>query len=270
MADVHPSVIVHGEVCKADDVAIGPGCVIDATGGPVILGPQTRLIGSVYLQGPVTIGTGNTLYPFVCIGFAPQSVGYDPARAGPGVTIGDHNVFREGTTVHRAMTDDGPTTIGDHNYLMTNAHVGHDSRVGDHCIFASGVLLGGHVIIDDRANIGGNTAVHQFCRVGRGTMLSGAICTTLDVPPFVTLTAINVAGAVNQVGMRRMGLSRDEIEDIRWAFKIIFRRQLPPSAALEVLRERAERPMVAEFISFLESSRRGICRGKVQTKRIPG
>ena len=81
--------------------------------------------------------------------------------------IGDHNSFREGMTIHRAMTDDGPTTIGDHNYLMTNTHVGHDCRVSDHCTLTSAVLLAGHVVVDERVNIGGNAAVHQFCRVAR-------------------------------------------------------------------------------------------------------
>ncbi len=268
MADVHPTAILSGEIDLADSAAVGPGCVLDATDGPVTVGPHTRLLGNVYLHGPLTIGSGNTIYPFVCIGFAPQSLGFDLAQAGLGVNIGDHNVFREGATVHRAMTEEAPTRIGDHNFLMTYTHVGHDSVVGDHCILASAVLLGGHVVLDDRVNIGGHSGVHQFCRLGRGSMLAGSICTTLDVPPFVTLTAINVAGTVNQVGMRRMGLSKEEIEDVRWAYKTIFRRKLPPSGALEVLRDRADRPIVAEFIEFLESSKRGICRGKIQSKRV--
>ncbi|MHC4080646.1 MAG: acyl-ACP--UDP-N-acetylglucosamine O-acyltransferase [Planctomycetota bacterium] len=267
MADIHPTVIVQGEADLAGDVSVGPGCVIDGTLGPVAVGSGTRLLGHTYLYGPLTIGQGNTIYPFVCLGFAPQSLGYDAALPGPGLVIGDHNTFREGTTLHRAMTDEGPTTIGDHNYFMCNTHAGHDTRIADHCVLANGVLLGGHVIVDDQVTIGGNTTIHQHCRIGRGAMLSGSVAATYDIAPFFMLTGINVVGSLNVIGMRRQGLPREQVEDIRWVYKILYRRGLPASASLEALRERADRSMVAEYIAFIEASRRGLCSGRGATKR---
>ncbi|MHC4216903.1 MAG: acyl-ACP--UDP-N-acetylglucosamine O-acyltransferase [Planctomycetota bacterium] len=267
MADVHPTAVILGEVDLAPDVSIGPGCVIDGTPGPVTIGAGTRMLGPAYLYGPLTMGQENAIYPFVCLGFAPQSVGFDHEQAGQGLRIGDHNRFREGVTIHRAMTDDGPTTIGDHTYFMTNAHAGHDTRVGDHCILASGALLGGHVIVHERVMIGGNTPVHQFCRIGRGAMLAGAVAATNDIPPFFMLTGINVIGAVNAIGMRRQNLPREQKEDIRWAYKTLYRSRLPVTEALEALKERADRPMVAEYIDFIETSRRGICPSHDQPKR---
>jgi UDP-N-acetylglucosamine acyltransferase len=231
------------------------------------VGAGTRLLGHAYLYGPLTVGRDNTVYPFTCLGFAPQSLAYDPAQPGKGLVVGDHNTLREGVTMHRAMTDGGPTTIGNHNYFMTNTHAGHDARVGDHCVLASGALLGGHVIVDERVTIGGNTTIHQFCRIGRGAMLSGSVAMTADVAPFFMLTGINVVGSLNVVGMRRQGLPRDQIEDVRWVYKILYRRGLPASAALEALRERADRPMVAEYVAFIEASRRGLCTGRGATKR---
>jgi UDP-N-acetylglucosamine acyltransferase len=267
MADVHSTAVILGEVDLAPDVSVGPGCVIDGTPGPVTVGAGTRLLGHAYLHGPLTIGAGNTIYPFACLGFAPQSVDFDHEQAGRGVATGDHNRFREGVTIHRAMTDEGPTTIGDHNYFMTNAHAGHDTRVSDHCILASGVLLGGHVIVDERVMIGGNTAIHQFCRIGRGAMLSGSVAATYDVPPFFMLTGINVVGSINVIGMRRQKLPREQKEDIRWAYKTLYRSRLPVSTAVEALRGRADRPVVAEYIEFIEASRRGICPSHDQPKR---
>ena len=269
MSDVHPSALVRGDVDFADDVVVGPGCVIDGTLGPVVLGPRTQIVGNVYLTGPLRIGEGNTFFPFVCVGFAPQSAG-DSTQTGQGVLIGDHNSFREGMTIHRAMTDDGPTTIGDHNYLMTYTHVGHDCRVSNHCTLTSGVLLAGHVTLDERVTIGGNAGVHQFCRVGRGAMLSGGMALTHDFPPFFILTGSNFAGSINMVGMRRQKFPADKIEDVRWVYKTLYRRGLPVTAAIEALRARADRPMVAEYIAFIENSKRGLCPGRPQSTRSGG
>jgi UDP-N-acetylglucosamine acyltransferase len=258
---------VQGEADLAEDVRVGPGCVIDGTLGPVTVAPGTCLIGHVYLYGPVTIGENNTIYPFSCLGFTPQSINYDAARPGQGLVVGHHNTFREGTTLHRAMTDEGPTTIGDHNYFMSNTHAGHDVRVADHCILASGALLGGHVTVEERVTIGGNTSIHQHCRVGRGAMLSGSVAMTGDLAPFFMLTGINVVGSINVIGMRRMDLPPETVEDIRWVYKTLYRRGLPLSASLEALRERADRPMVSEYIAFIEASSRGLLTGRTATKR---
>ena len=150
---------------------------------------------------------------------------------------------------------------------MCNSHAGHDTRIADHCVLANGVLLAGHVIVDEWVMIGGNTTVHQFCRIGRGAMLSGSVGAAHDLAPFFMLTGIDVVGSINVIGMRRQGLSKEQIEDIRWVYKTLYRRGLPPSTALAALRERADRPMVAEYIAFIEASRRGLCSGRTATKR---
>jgi UDP-N-acetylglucosamine acyltransferase len=267
MAQIHPTAIVTGEVSMAPDAVVGPWCVIDGTPGPVTVGEGSRLLGQVWLNGPLSLGTGNVLYPGARLGFAPQSVSCDPQRAGPGVRVGDRTTFREGATVHRAMTDDGPTTVGSDVYLMTNTHVGHDSRIDDRVVIASGTVLGGHVIVEERATVGGNVSVHQFVRIGRGAMLSGAMGITCNLPPFFMLTGTNVAGAVNVVGMRRMGMSPQEIEEVRWVFRTLYRLGLPLPQALSALRERADRPLVAEYVSFIESSRRPLCHGAPRAVR---
>jgi UDP-N-acetylglucosamine acyltransferase len=267
MAQVHPTAIVQGDVVLAEDVSVGPMCVLDGTLGPIRVGPGTKLVGGAWLFGPLQVGTGNTIYPCVCLGFAPQSQGYDPARPGRGLVIGDNNTFREGTTVHRATSDHGPTVIGNRNFFMTNTHAGHDAHVADHCVLATGAVLGGHVVLEDRVTIGGNTAVHQFVRIGRGAMLSGGVAAPRDVPPFFMLTGVNVAGSINVVGMRRQKLPQEDFDDVRWAYKTLYRRGLPLSAALEVLRQQAQRAIIAEYVIFIERSKRGISPGHGQGLR---
>ncbi|MHC5113242.1 MAG: acyl-ACP--UDP-N-acetylglucosamine O-acyltransferase [Planctomycetota bacterium] len=264
MPDVHPTAILDGDVDLADDVRIGPHCVLT---GPVTIGAGTRLVGSVFVEGPATIGSGNTVYPFTCLGFSPQHAKYDPAEPGEGTVIGDGNTFRESVTVHRAFTDHGPTRIGDGNMFMVNTHVGHDTVVGSDVTMVNGSLLGGHVTLGDRVIVGGNSSVHQFVRVARGAMIAGLSGPTLDVPPFFMVTGINVCPAPNLVGARRSGMSREDIEDVRWVYRLLYRRGLSRNGALEAIRERADRPLVAEYIQFIESSERGIVSARARPVR---
>jgi len=255
MPDVHPTAIIDGDVQLAADVRIGPHCVLT---GPITIAAGTRLVGNVYIEGPATIGCDNIVYPFVCLGFAPQHAKYDPRTPGEGIVIGNGNTFRESFTVHRAFTDHGPTRIGDRNLFMANSHVGHDAVVGNDVTMVNCSLLGGHVTVGDRVLIGGIAAAHQFVRVGRVAMVSGLSGPTMDVPPFFITTGVNVCPAPNLVGARRAGLTSDEIEDVRWAYRTLYRRGLSRSSAVDAMRDRADRPIIAEYIDFIESSERGI------------
>jgi UDP-N-acetylglucosamine acyltransferase len=264
MPQIHPTAILQGDVRLADDVTIGPHCVLT---GPITLGPGCALLGHVYLNGPLTMGASNRVYPFTCLGFAPQDIKLDHDRPGAGLAIGDGNVFREGVIIHRATSDTTPTRVGQGNYWMAHCHAGHDCVIGNHCIFANETLLAGFVRIDDRVITGGITTVHQFCRIGRGAILSGLMGTGRDLPPWFMLTGINVAGSVNLVGLRRSGASQEMIEDVRWVYKTLYRRDLSLQRALAELRQRAGRPMIDEYIAFIEQSKRGICPAHAQPKR---
>jgi UDP-N-acetylglucosamine acyltransferase len=258
MPEIHPSAIVDHEVVLAEDVVVGPYCVLS---GPVEIGPGSRLVGNVYLNGPLRLGRDNLVYPFTTLGFAPQDFKWDPAAPGAGVRIGDGNVFRESVTIHRATSDETPTTIGDRTYWMVNTHAGHGCRIADGCVFANGTLLAGEVDVGEGVITGGNVAIHQYCRVGRGALISGTMGLNKDLPPFFMLTGGNLAGSINVVGMRRAGMPGEQIDDVKWVFKTLYRRGLPPAKAKAALRERAERPIVAEYLAFLDGSKRGLVPG---------
>jgi UDP-N-acetylglucosamine acyltransferase len=255
-AQIHPTAILEGDVRIGDDCVIGPFCVIR---GSVSIGAGTRLLGNVYLQGPLTLGERNKVYPFCSLGFSPQDLKWDPNTPGAGLVVGSGNTFREGVTIHRATSHETPTTIGDNNYWMANTHAGHDCRIGSNCIFANGTLFAGHVQVGDRVITGGNVTVHQFCRVGFGAMLSGTMGMSMDLPPRFMLTGGNIAGSLNLIGMRRSGMSREQIDTVRWVHRTLYRAGISPRAALEDLRERNADPLVREYIDFIESSKRGIC-----------
>lgn len=254
MADVHPTAIIDDRVQLGEDVSVGPWCRIE---GEVAVGDRTRLLQSVSLHGPLRLGADNILYPGAAVGFAPQDRKFDPDHDGAGVVIGDRNVIREGATIHRA-TGEQPTTLGDENYLMVNSHVAHDCRVGDHVMLANGALLGGHVELADHVILGGNAGIHQFCRVGRLAMLSGASGIVKDLPPFCVSYNRRRVSSLNLVGLRRAGC-RDHIRPLQEAFNLFFRRGLPTSTALDQAEATVgDDPLVREFIAFIRESKRGI------------
>jgi UDP-N-acetylglucosamine acyltransferase len=260
MPTIHPTAVLEGDVELADDVIIGPGCVLNGT---VTIGAGTRLMGQNHVYGRSIIGKDNILWPGAIIGGAPQDINFDPDCEAPGLVIGDRNVFREFATVHRGKTEE-PTRIGDDNYFMTSSHVGHDSVLGNNIQMATGVMLAGHTIIDDRVIIAGGGAVHQFVRVGTGSLISGLSGATLDVPPWFIVTGISICSSLNLIGMRRSGMSSEEIESRRWVYKTLFRQRRSVSGALDALRSRHDDPIVAEYVDFIESSDRGICRGPMR------
>ncbi|MCE9620300.1 MAG: acyl-ACP--UDP-N-acetylglucosamine O-acyltransferase [Planctomycetes bacterium] len=257
MSNVHPTAILTGDVKLANGVEIGPYCVLDGTIGPISLGAGTRLMHMVSMQGPLTVGERNRFYPGSTIGYPPQDLSFDPDKAGSGCIIGNENTFRESVSIHRAKTE-RPTQIGDKNYWMANSHAGHDCVVGNRCIFANTVSLGGHVEVGDGVIFGGSGTAHQFVRIGRGAFIGGLTGLSTDLPPFFMLTGINVAGSLNLVGMRRSGMKRTDIDTVRWVFDVVQKSKLSRPNMLALLAERKGDPLVEEYIRFIEAAKRPI------------
>jgi UDP-N-acetylglucosamine acyltransferase len=251
---IHPTAIVDSRAILADDVIVGPYCTIV---GAVTIGPGTKLINNVSIRGPLTLGARNVVYPFACLGFDPQDRKFSPEKDGAGTIIGDDNILRESVTIHRA-TRDVPTTVGNGNYLMVNAHVAHDCLVGNKVTLVNGALLGGHVTIFDNVIISGNSAVHQFCRVGRMAIISAAEAVNKDVPPFCMVYHTRLVGGLNRVGLRRAGL-RDHIKPLEQAFDILYKRNLPnQKAASLILEELGHDPLCIEMAQFIQQSKTGM------------
>lgn len=220
MPTLHPTAVVEAGATLAEGVVVGPMCHV---GPKVTLGPGTELVGHVSIAGRTTLGTGNKVYPHAALGHPPQ----DLKHRGEDTTlvIGDHNVIREGVTIHLGTANDrGETLLGDHNLVMAGAHVGHDAVIGSHVILANTVQLAGHVAIEDYAALGGATAVHHFVTLGQHAYVGGMTRVVADVPPFMFVEGhpARVRG-INQVGLRRRGFSRADEAAIRDAWRRLFK-----------------------------------------------
>jgi UDP-N-acetylglucosamine acyltransferase len=252
MAAVHPSAAIGA------GVRIGPFCVV---GPDVILGDETELQSNVVIVGRTTIGQRNRFFPGCVIGGEPQDVSYRDTDTR--VIIGDDNLFREGVTVNKgAEKEDGCTRIGNGNMFMANSHVAHNCHIFDRVILVNGVLLGGHVHIQDGAIVSGNTVVHHFSTLGRLCFVSGGCRAPHDVPPFM-LAAGNdnpTLKTLNIVGMRRAGITEDVIDCIRTAFRMLYRKRMKLEEVQVHFEETLEGvlPMeLAELLQFIRNQRAG-------------
>ena len=254
MPQIHRTASIDDQAQLADDVFVGPNCVIE---GQVTIGPGTRLIANVYLQGPMTIGKNNRIYPYAVLGLEPQDWKADPDKPGKGTVIGDGNMIREGVSIHRSSRDEHPTTVGDCNYLMAASHIAHDCVIGTDCLFANSALLGGHCNVGDRVILGSNGAAQHFCRFGRLSMLGGCEGITADLPPFCMIHHTKQVSALNLIGLRRAGL-RQHIAPLREAFDLYYRRGYPASKSLVIIDEQIDDPLVTEFTDFIRESERGV------------
>jgi len=237
-------------------VRVGPFCVV---GAGVELGRGTLLDSHVVIDGNTRVGERNRFFPFSSIGLAPQDLKYRGENTL--VEIGDRNVFREGTTVHRGTPGGGGLTrIGSSNLFMAQVHVAHDCQVGSHTIFANATALSGHVEVQDYATLGGLSGVHQFCRVGAHAFVGGATVATRDVLPF-SLTVGNRARflGLNLVGLRRRGFSPEAVAALKEACRRLAAPGLPLADALQRIEaEGAMTDEVRTLVEFVRSSKRGV------------
>ena len=249
MPEIHPTAILDGDINLADDVKIGPSCILR---GNITLGAGVKLLERVSIQGPATIGAGTIFYPGAIIGFEPQDYKFLPGTPTAGVVLGDNCIIREHATVHSATSTEKPTRLGDGVFMMVNSHVGHDTVVGDRTILVNNVALAGHVIVEDRVTLSGGCLVHQFCRIGRLCMFSGASVVTTDIPPFMMLIDRNEVIGLNLVGLRRNGFTADQINELRQLFSKVLRQNLPRKELLAILAERKDHsPAIKQMHDFI-------------------
>jgi UDP-N-acetylglucosamine acyltransferase len=257
---IHPTAVVEDGAVLGADVEIGPFCLV---GGKVRLGDGVRLIAHVTVLGETAIGAGTQVHPGAVLGDESQIHGND--ATGTRLEIGEDNVIREGVTLHLgSRKGHGVTVIGSHNFFMAFSHVGHDSRIGNHVTFANGTLIAGHVEVGDYVVMGGNTAVQQFGRIGRGAMLGGISGCAEDIIPFGIAhgSHCKLAG-LNIVGLKRRGVSRENIHVLRHLYRTIFLSDAGSFAerVASATRQFAGVPEADEVLAFIAApAKRPICR----------
>ncbi|MBI5383966.1 MAG: acyl-ACP--UDP-N-acetylglucosamine O-acyltransferase [Verrucomicrobia bacterium] len=252
---VHPTAVIHSNAKIGAGCQIGPYCVI---GEHVVLGDGCKLHSHVVLDGHLTLGQDNEIFPFASLGLKTQDLKWKGGVTR--VEIGDHNTFREYVTVHSATSDGGVTRVGSHNHILAYCHIAHDCQVGSHVIMSNVGTLAGHVVVEDHAIVGGLAAVHQFCRIGRMAIIGGCSKVVQDVPPFMLADGSPaVTRTINKVGLERNGVSEEAQSALKQAFKLLFREGLTISNALaRIEAELPPLPEVQHLLQFARASERGL------------
>jgi UDP-N-acetylglucosamine acyltransferase len=252
---IHPTAVIHPKAEIGQDCEIGPYCII---GGNVKLDRGCKLHSHVVIDGHTEIGEANEIYPFSSIGLQTQDLKWKG-----GVTrtiIGDRNTFREYVTIHSATGDGEVTRVGSNNNLLAYTHVAHNSTLGNHIIMSNLASMAGHVTIEDEVVLGGMAAIHQFCRIGRLSIVGGCSKVVQDVAPFMLVDGNpGETRTVNRVGMERKGIAEDVQSALKQAYKILFREGLTiPNALARIEDELPPSPELQHLVQFVRGSERGI------------
>jgi UDP-N-acetylglucosamine acyltransferase len=258
LRNIHESAIVHPHAKIGKDVIIGPYAIIGENaeiGDGCVIGPH------VVIEGWTKIGVGNKFFHGATIGCEPQDLKFKGEKSD--LVIGDYNVVRENVTISRGTEGGGgETRVGSHNLFMAYSHIAHDCQVGNHIVIANGSALAGHVVVEDRVVIGGLVGIHQFTKVGKMAMVGACTKVVKDIPPFVMVDGnpAKVSG-INVVGLRRNGLSPEVRDEIKKAYRILYRCNLIIAQAIEQMEQELQAsPEIDHFIRFLRNADRGICR----------
>jgi UDP-N-acetylglucosamine acyltransferase len=255
---IHPTAIVHPKAELGSGVVIGPYSTV---GAGVVLGDRVRLVSHVVVDGRTRVGADTVLFPFASLGQPPQDLKYkgEPSR----LEIGARNRIREQVTMNPGTQGGGMVTrVGDDGLFMVGAHVAHDCIIGDRVIMANNATLGGHVQLGDDVIIGGLSAVHQFVRIGAHAMVGGMSGVEQDVIPFgVVLGDRARLSGLNLVGLERRGFAREDIQNLRTAYRMLFG---PDGTFAERLEEVAgmfpANPHVGRMIEFIRAkASRSLC-----------
>jgi UDP-N-acetylglucosamine acyltransferase len=255
MKNIHPTALVNPAAKLGDNIIVGPFALIESDveiGNDCIIGPHSVIYNGARLGDRVKIFQGAS------VANLPQDLKFGGEKTL--FIIGDDTVVREFATLHRGTLETGKSQIGKNCLLMAYSHIPHDCTVGDNCIIANSVQIGGHSHIEDWVIIGGLAGLHQFSRVGEHSMIAGAAKITQDVPPYI-LAAHNPAefNGLNVIGLRRRGFKAEDIQILKETYKYLYDNSLNVSQAVEVIKSKfGNNIYVQKILNFLSGTTRGI------------
>ncbi len=260
MINKHHTSIISEKAVLGSNVTIGPYCIINEN---VKIGNNVNLKAHVYIDGNTTIGDNCTFFPYCSIGTSPQDLKYKGERSK--LKIGNNNIFREYVTINPGTEGGGlKTVIKDNCLFMINAHVAHDCKIGNNVIMVNNASLAGHVILEDYAIMGALSGAHQFCRIGKHSMIGGLSGVDSDVIPYGTVIGNRAyLSGLNIIGLKRRGFSKYIIQDLRKAYGLLFSSQEGTFSdrVKEVSEEFSDNEPIQEIVQFLKSEKsRSICK----------
>ncbi len=259
---IDPSAVVSPVARVHPDAAIGPGCVIGefcVIEQDVVLGSRCRLEPYVYVKRWTTMGDDNEVSAGTALGTDPLDKAFGGRRSY--LVIGSRNKIREHYTISRGTQPESVTVIGDDNYIMTSGHIAHNCKIGSNVVICSCALVAGYVEVGDSAFVSGGVVIHQFSRIGRLAMIGGNTRVNSDAPPFFLYNGFNIeAHGLNLVGLRRAAFSREQVQELKRAYRLLYRSGLRLSESLERIQAECPGEASRELVAFIRASERGICR----------
>ena len=251
MITIHPTALIDPAARLGEDVSVGPYSIV---GPDVRLGAGVRVAAHVVIEGHTEIGDGCVIHSFAALGGPPQHAGHkgEPTR----LTVGPRNVIREHVTMHcGTVMGRGVTTVGADGLFMVGVHIAHDCLVGDHVTLVNNATLGGHVRVEDYVIMGGLSAAHQYIRIGRHAFVGGMAGVNHDVIPYGNVWGNHAhLEGLNLVGLKRRGFSRETINTLRAAYRLLFAEEGTFQERLEdTASAYVGSPEVTEIIDFIRA-----------------
>ena len=183
---------------------IHPTAWIDPT---VKLGKGNTIGAYTVIHAGVTIGDNNTIGSHTVIGGDGEIRNAHNFKGE--VKIGSRNLINHHVTIDKPIN--GYTIVGDDNFIMTKAHLGHDVIVSNNVTISSGAMIGGHTQIHDYANIGLNAEIHQRKIIGQGAMVGMGSSIIKNVLPFTKVVSVNTVIGYNKMKINQLDLSMREV-----------------------------------------------------------
>jgi UDP-N-acetylglucosamine acyltransferase len=253
---IAPTARVHPDAVIGPRVAIGDFAVVEQD---VVIGAETKLEPYVFVKRWTTLGERNEISAGTMLGTDPLDKNFSGARSY--LKIGNANKIREHYTISRGTAPESETIIGNGNYIMTSGHIAHNCTIGNNTVIASCALVAGYVEVESDAFISGGVVIHQFSKIGRLAMIGGNTRVNLDVPPYFLYSDFNVSPkGLNIVGLRRAGFTAAEVRALKHAYKLLYKSGLKLGEALSRIEREAQTAHTEHLVSFIRSSKRGICR----------
>jgi UDP-N-acetylglucosamine acyltransferase len=252
---IHPTAVIGKNVVLGGGNEIGPYVVIE---DGVAIGSRNVLYPRAYVAAGTEIGDENEFHMGAVIGHTPQDVAY---RKGirSFTRIGNRNIIREYATVHRGTKEGTATVIGDDNFLMANTHVAHNCELANRVVMVNFASLSGYCVVEDQAFLSGMVGLHQFTRVGKLAIVSALSAVNKDVPPFFMCGGRPArAQGINVVGLRRAKIQAASRQEIKEAFRCLYRSGLNVGQAVEAMGKELHSEEVRHLVAFIRSSKRGI------------
>jgi UDP-3-O-[3-hydroxymyristoyl] glucosamine N-acyltransferase len=197
---ISPKAVVADSAKLAKNVSLGHFAVI---GENVVIGNNVTIFQGVSIEAGSTIGDDCIIYPNVVIydgtrignrciihsGVVIGSDGYGFATHGGKhhkipqigiVRIEDDVEIGAGTTIDRAAL--GETVIGEGTKIDNLVQIGHNVKVGKHCLLVSQVGIAGSTELGDYVAVAGQSGFSGHLKIGNRVQVAAKSAVLDDVP----------------------------------------------------------------------------------------